>query len=123
VSALLGLVLAIAASLQDQQAPPTPAELEQEVLDNVLGQRLGDGTVADLALPEEFLRRVADRIVRSSFEERYRIVVKSAEDPAAKPATPSDPQRKPWIAVATGGLALLAIAWTAFARRRGRAAP
>jgi hypothetical protein len=53
--------------------------VEDEVLGNLRGQPLGVGKVEDLALPEAYLRRVGDRIIRSSFEERWRIVLPDAE--------------------------------------------
>jgi hypothetical protein len=106
------------------QQVPTPGQIEQEVFQNVLDQPLGEGTVADLALPDEFVRRVADRIVRSSYEERYRIVVKSdttgeeapADPPSAEEASTTGPSI--WIALAAAGIALVAIVATATARRR-----
>lgn len=54
--------------------------VEDEVLANLRRQPLGRaespvGTVADLNLPLEFLRRVADRVIQVSFRERHRIVV------------------------------------------------
>jgi hypothetical protein len=59
--------------------------VEDEVLGNIRAQTIGPATVADLPLPEDFLRRVTDRIVRSSYEERFRIVV-GAEHAHAQPA-------------------------------------
>lgn len=54
----------------------SPTEMiQQEVIGNILSQRLGDGTVADLNLPREFVARIADRVTRASFNERHRIVV------------------------------------------------
>ena len=95
-----------------------------EVRGNVLNQPLGDGTVADLALPEEFVRRVADRIVRSSFEERYRIVVKGVEPRNPEPSLPGLAAGKAvLITLAAAVVALLAIAWALMARRKGVGAP
>lgn len=117
MSLFLGFALAFAMGPQTPQLPPTPAQIETEVLENVRNQPLGDGTVADLALPEEFLRRVADRIVRSSFEERYRLVVKDAEAPA--PERPGFRVRPLLIALFAAAVALLAVAWASIARRKG----
>lgn len=91
------------------------------MLENVRNQPLGDGTVADLALPEEFLRRVADRIVRSSYEERYRIIVKDPEAPLLDAS--ASPGRTSWIAIAAAGIALLVVGGVSVARRRGRGVP
>jgi hypothetical protein len=40
-----------------------------------MGQKLGPGTVADLALPGSFVARVAGRILQAWFNERFRVVV------------------------------------------------
>ena len=98
-----------------QGAPevPTPEAIEQEVVENVKHQPLGLGTVEDLAMPEDFLRRVADRIVRSSYEERYRIVVK--DGPRA------ELRAMPSVLVLAGvGLAVLVAIVVAVVRVRGR---
>ena len=113
-------MLAAGTQSQPQPAPPTPGDLEAEVRDNILNQRLGDGPVADLALPDEFLRRVADRIVRSSYEERYRIVVKDAEAPTSLPSKGSG--QTIWIALFAAAVALLAVGWASIARRKGAGA-
>jgi hypothetical protein len=62
-------------------APQTsgPESIEAEVRANIVCQPLVPGamhvaSVADLALPEAFVRRIADRVIRSSFEERHRAV-------------------------------------------------
>lgn len=51
---------------------------EAQVLSNVRSQPVGPATVADLHLPEAFLRRVANRILQLSFQENFRIVVADA---------------------------------------------
>lgn len=66
--------------------------IEDEVLGNVKNQALGRGSVDDLALPDEFLKRVSDRVIRESFEARYRIVV---PDPPAKSAVAEDKTSPP----------------------------
>lgn len=63
--------------------------VEDEVMANILQQPIGNHTVGDLNLPEPFLRRLADRIIRKSFEERHRLVYRDA---AAKTAQRSDEQ-------------------------------
>jgi hypothetical protein len=125
VTALLVLVAALV--LQTQGAPqespavPTPAELEAEVLDNVKAQPLADGTVADLALPDEFLRRVADRIVRSSYEERYRVVVRDQASPAHAEESPLGALARSPVVLGVAGLGVASIAWILFSRRKERA--
>src|SRR5262249_18005991 len=54
--------------------PPEPS-IEDEVLDNIRSRAIGEHRFADYEYPEEFLRRYADRIVRSSYEKRFRVVV------------------------------------------------
>jgi hypothetical protein len=68
------------------QRPPASLEVEDEVLGNILAQPVGNTTLESLDLPEPFLRRVADRIVRSTFLDRYRRVAVSRDPgPAAEP--------------------------------------
>ncbi len=68
------------ASLALGQSPTTNpsagiGEVEREVMENIRRQPLGRGTVDDLNLPDEFLRRCADRIIRQTYETRYRAVL------------------------------------------------
>ncbi len=70
------------------QPATAPYSVEDEVLDNLRAQQIGARTIADLSYPEDFLRRVADRIIRESFERRFRIVVDEEEKPATQPAPP-----------------------------------
>lgn len=68
--------------------PPPYVAVEQEVIENVLNQRIGDHTVADLDLPRDFVEIVADRIIRESFEQRYRVVVADGANAANSVAPP-----------------------------------
>jgi hypothetical protein len=80
---------------------PAPQSIEDEVLGNILAQPGGDGpaahTVADLGQPEPFLRRVADRIIRATFEERHRAVVaqRSEADKAETLPRPRERELRP----------------------------
>jgi hypothetical protein len=65
----------IAPSGAGSAVPATPGSLEEEVVANLKQQKIGSATLADLDLPEEYLKRVAGRILRASFEENFRIVV------------------------------------------------
>lgn len=112
MTVLLEAALLLSLSQSGAQSVPTPAQLEQEVFENVQHQPLGEGTVEDLGLPAEFVHRVADRIVRASYEERYRIVVRDAESPVAPGS------RKPWLAISVAALAAACLAWIVIARRR-----
>lgn len=53
--------------------------IEQEVLDNILRQPIGDATVESLDLPRPFLRRAAGRIIRSSYQHRYHLVAADSQ--------------------------------------------
>ena len=67
----------------------TSKDIEHEVLANVLAQPANLGTVADLNLPPDLLRRVADRAIGDSYFERFRAVIAQAGDspPVASPPT------------------------------------
>lgn len=89
---------------------PVPmVSIEDEVLANLRRQPLrvpsssgGAGTVADLNLPLDFLRRVADRVIQASFRERHRIVVGEAaheQTPLLVPAADSG-SLPAWLTVA-----------------------
>ena len=66
-------------------ARPEPVRsIQSEVIAEIRAERIGGHTVADLNLPEEFLRRVADRVIRETFENRHRVVL--AEKPGEEPA-------------------------------------
>lgn len=72
------------------QAPgPAPADAVDEVLGNVRAQPLGPATVGDLALPEPFLRRYADRILRGAYEDQFRVVIDDSALPPAREPTSS----------------------------------
>lgn len=118
--------------MQTNDTSRAPASIEEEVLSNVRSQPLGAGTVEDLALPEPFLRRIADRVVRSSFEERFRVVIADQEleemarkhdgaaqagsaSTAAESATPSRAKH-----VVFGGTSVAVIVAIAVAVRRRR---
>ena len=72
-----------AAQTPTSQHTPTAEEIEAEVAANILNQPLGDLKVEVLNLPAQFVHRVADRVIRSSYEDQYRIVV---PDPASQPS-------------------------------------
>lgn len=100
---LLTTILATPTPLQappnTAAAPPAPPQrtvsIEDEVLTNVKAQPVGPVTVADLAYPDEYLRRVGDRIVRSSFESRYRVVVPDPKPQSPIPPTATAPKTAP----------------------------
>jgi hypothetical protein len=76
---------------QSQLAIDPGFAVEAEVRANVLAQRVGVGTVADLNLPSDFVARVADRAIRESYYERHRAVgaaeaAAAARHQSAKPS-------------------------------------
>lgn len=69
--------------------------VEREVAQNILAQVIAGAsergaahTIAELNLPDPYLRRIADRVIRSSFEEQCRIVVAGPDAPEEKKSTP-----------------------------------
>lgn len=68
-----------------------PSEsIEAEVLGNILAQPIiaqaaDAATVADLNLPASFTARIADRVIRSSFEDRHRVIYNDRAQHAAAP--------------------------------------
>jgi hypothetical protein len=124
---LHGCLLALAPQGDPPASGVTPLE---EVIANVQAQKLGTGTVGDLAIPEDLLRRVADRILRRSYEDQFRVVVALPVDHGAEPAPASQaPARAPRGVFQSilDGLALLALAvlavlgffaWKARSRRK-----
>lgn len=141
------LVLTLCAPAQET-APPSEVEgaapresVEEEVRRYVLGQPIGPGSVADLALPEEFVGRVVDRVVRSSFEERVgRVVADAPEEDerdatafgaasdsalprgaGAAAATDDDSPAGAWLGAGYAALALGIATWFALRAKRGTA--
>ena len=124
---LHGCLLALA----QQGEPPARAMTRlEEVVANVQAQQLGTGTVGDLAIPEDLLRRLADRILRRSYEDQFRVVVALPAEGAAEPVSaPQAPERAPrgLFRSILDGLALIALAvltvlgffaWKARSRRK-----
>ena len=133
----LGLCLVVmTVQAQDASAPPAEPKVsvEDEVLSNLHNKDLGPVKLESLAMPDDYLRRVADRIIQSSFEEQFRIVVPDPKpQPDAQPAVPAPapvPSKnqsddllhdKTWLAVA-GALVGLVCAWIGVSLVRKRQA-
>jgi hypothetical protein len=66
------------------QQPPSTSPAD-EVLQNLKQQPIGTATLDDVGLPNEYLERVAGRILRTSFEQNVRVVV-ADEKPASASA-------------------------------------
>ncbi|MBI5362327.1 MAG: hypothetical protein HZA53_04050 [Planctomycetes bacterium] len=87
-------VLAQAPGAAPIQSPPPPEEqvpsVMDEVLANIRAQPVGPATVADLALPEPFLRRFADRVILQSFEDNFRVIIADEPDPKHEHDAPKE---------------------------------
>ena len=55
-----------------QTSQPT---MQDQVLNNLRQSPVGSHTLDALQLPDDYLRRVADRILRSSYEQQFRVIV------------------------------------------------
>jgi hypothetical protein len=78
------------AALARQQGLSDEA-VRAEVIGNISRQAVGPYSVANLNIPDDFLRREADRIIRASFEEQFRIVVRDV-------AATTEDAHQPWPA-------------------------
>ncbi len=72
-------LLLAAVSLLWSMSPLFPrqnqASIEEQIAQNIVRQPIGAAqTVGELGLPDSFVRRVADRIVRSSYQAQYHLV-------------------------------------------------
>lgn len=68
----------LAASAVVLGQPGLNESVEREIEQNIRSQAIGSHTVNDLGLSDGLVRRFRDRVVRSSFEDRYRMVVADA---------------------------------------------
>lgn len=84
--------------------------VEQEVRENVLRQPVGPMTLEVLALPDDFVRRIVDRVIRVSYQEQYHMVVRDPgtespdietpdRDAATQPPIPPNDAHRPNITV------------------------
>lgn len=96
---LLSFFLGSAALAQTAGGAPSAAgpSIEQNLVARLKAQPISQGTAENLGLPDEFLQRVADRIIRMDYQKRFRVVLK---DDAAAQAGPSaspriDPEDEP----------------------------
>lgn len=108
------------------QSPPSSIAAlqptaEDEVLANIRSQRVGDATLEAFNLPDDFLRRVADRVIRSTYMEQFHVVIDdrpagasaaSSKSPDASAAGSGLPEAAPgsarW-AWAVGAIVLLGV--------------
>lgn len=118
------LVVAAVGSATAQTGPGPAPSIEQDLLVRLKAQPIGQGTLDSLAVPDEFLRRVADRIIRMDYQKRYRMVLRGDAAPSqpsviAPSVAPASPTSKRTIFGIGGGAALLFLT-ALLARRRRR---
>jgi len=72
----------------------TARSVEREVAENILSQKIGEFEVRDLNLPDPFVRRTADRIIRASYHQRYHQVIRDphSNQPPGGPEVPPAPE-------------------------------
>jgi hypothetical protein len=123
----MSFTLALSLVLLQQAPGASPAD---EVVHNLKAEPVGTATLDDLGMPEEYLQRVAGRILRGSFEQSFRVVVADetpagARDRSAESAgTPAAPESHgAWRLGFLFAIVIGAIAWIAVAARRGSSAP
>lgn len=115
--------------------PQLSPSIEQDLLTRLKGQPIGQGTLESVDVPDEFLRRVADRIIRMDYQKRYRMVLRSdvahadssshtAEPTTAPGSTPTTSSHEYPMSIRTlfgvSGGAGLVILIAVVARRRRR---
>ncbi len=62
------------------QPGPSPTPFASRVVEELRSRPVGNHTLDVLNLPDEYLHRVADRMIRSAFETQFRIVVRETKD-------------------------------------------
>ncbi|MBK7642287.1 MAG: hypothetical protein IPJ19_04445 [Planctomycetes bacterium] len=76
---------------QPTAQPAAETRAEDEVLASLRAEACGAGTIAQLQLPEPYLRRVADRVLRASYFERFRVIVADGQSDEPAPQLPEGP--------------------------------
>ncbi len=106
VITVVGISAAAAGTPARVQMPPGPlGRQDPTVEDNTLGklknQPIGTHTLDALNLPDEFLRRVADRVIRLAFQNRSRRVVRDETTPLPPNTPATDTAQSTPLATAT----------------------
>ncbi len=86
------LLLVVVANTPPAAAQTISLPLEEVAFHKIQNQRVGNHTIEDFALPDEFIHRVANRIIRLQYQKRYRMVYDDESD--AKDANPPEVQGK-----------------------------
>ncbi len=87
---LLGAVILLTAPISAQAQTSQPS-IQDQVLNNLRQSPVGEHTLDALNLPEDYLRRVADRILRNSYEQQFRIVVPDGASATSAPSAANPP--------------------------------
>lgn len=77
------------ATAQPTAEPASTLRIEEQVLAGLRAQPYAAGTLADLALPEPYLRRVADRVIRANYWEQMRVIVADAPGSTSEAPQPA----------------------------------
>ncbi len=128
--ALLALAILPSATRAHAQARQAgSADPRAGVLERLRAQPVGGVTMREFCPPDVFLGRVADRIIRMDYQERFRTVLAQAEpSKPAEHAQPDRPRTRPTPTNTKRGLytatilSLLVITFV-IRRRRRKAAP
>lgn len=80
-----------------QQVEPLPpsSELQALVVQDLRNRPVGNHTLQVLNLPDNYLQRVADRVIRASYESQFRIVVRETKPGIAPPESDTSPLNPP----------------------------
>ncbi len=93
--AALAAGLAASSTLRAQDGAADPgAAATAEVVANIEAAPVGTWTIDDLRWPEGYLRRFAGRVLRESYAENFRQVVRDPDFPAPEPARVPQPRAK-----------------------------
>ncbi len=82
------VALTIPHSIFAQTSQPS---IQDQILNNLRSAPVGRHTLGDLNLPEDYLRRVGDRILRNSYEQQFRVVVPDGSNPTTAPVSMEPP--------------------------------
>lgn len=133
IIALVSVCAARSPENPDDLPPRTPAQ--NYVITGLLRQPAGLTTLESLHLPEAYLRRLADRVIQSSFEQQLRLVVRDSGPALAVPPPPAasshdstttaaampDPNRRilAWLPLGIGIVFILAVGIVLAMRKGG----
>lgn len=126
------LLIAVTRHAPAQEPFPDAGPVERDVTTRLKRQRIGTHTLENYALPDTFLRRVADRIIRIDYQDRFRMVYRDdtadtspASGPTAgkvkpSPPEPTSPRHRGWLLPTGLAAALIASAGIAIVVHRKR---